>query len=338
MDTQPNKRAISSIKAMTDLGIEYGLSLDQCLDSTAITVQDLTDPEAMVTVSQELQVIDNLVRHLPDVKGLGLQAGMRYQLTTLGIWAFAIISSPTLRAAIEVGVRFVDLSHVLAKYDFVEKEDSAEIHIGIEHIPPHLRTFVLERQLATTLLLIREMTGEALMRPRELYLSIGELPFTTLPDILRGTQVHLNSSMNRLVLDKALLDKATPKANPATAAFCVQQCEELLNKRKALSGFSGEVRALLLSHIDAMPSLNEAAKHFHMSPRTFRRRLEENGSHYRELLDETRQGVAIELLNTANLSVESVAERLGYAETASFIHAFKRWTGTTPGQYKKHPR
>ena len=95
---------------------------------------------------------------------------------------------------------------------------------------------------------------------------------------------------------------------------------------------------LLAFSIDAMPSLNEAAKHFHMSPRTFRRRLEENGSHYRELLDETRQGVAIELLNTANLSVESVAERLGYAETASFIHAFKRWTGTTPGQYKKHPR
>ncbi len=42
----------------------------------------------------------------------------------------------------------------------------------------------------------------------------------------------------------------------------------------------------------------------------------------------------MELLATAQLSVESVAERMGYAETASFIHAFKRWTGSTPGKYR----
>ena len=118
----------------------------------------------------------------------------------------------------------------------------------------------------------------------------------------------------------------------------MQQCEELLNKRKALSGFSGEVRSLLLTRIDAMPSLEEASKHFHMSSRTFRRRLEESGSNYRELLDETRQSVAIELLGTAKLSVESVADRLGYSEAASFIHAFRRWTGKTPGRYRKHHR
>ena len=338
MDTQPSKRAISSVKAMSDLGVEYGLSLDDCLKNTGILAEDFSDPEAMVTAAQELQVIENLVQGLPDVKGLGLQAGMRYQLTTLGIWAFAIISSPTVRAAIEVGVRFVDLSHVLAKYAFVETEDSAEIQIGMDHIPPHLRQFVLERQLATTLLLIREMMGEELMRPKALYLSIDELPFPTTPEILRDTEIHLGTDSNRLVLDKSLLDVPTPKANPATAAFCVQQCEELLNKHKALSGFSGDVRSLLLSQIDAMPSLEEASKHFHMSPRTFRRRLEEDGNHFRELLDETRQGVAIELLNTAKLSVESVADRLGYSETASFIHAFKRWTGTTPGQYRRHHR
>ena len=46
----------------------------------------------------------------------------------------------------------------------------------------------------------------------------------------------------------------------------------------------------------------------------------------------------MELLGTARISVESVGERLGYAETASFIHAFKRWTGTTPGKFRAEQR
>ena len=176
------------------------------------------------------------------------------------------------------------------------------------------------------------------MRPTALFLTIDELHFANSPPLLRDTEIHLGASCNRLMFDKAMLDLSTPKANPATAAFCVQQCEELLDKHKAQSGFAGEVRGLLLNHISDIPSLQDAAAHFHMSARTFRRRLKAQGSGYRELVDETRTGVAIELLDTANLSVESVSERLGYAETASFIHAFKRWTGTTPGKFRSAAR
>ena len=63
---------------MTDLGLEYGLSVDDCLKNTGISSDDLTDAGAIVTARQELQVINNLVQALPQVKGLGLQAGMRY--------------------------------------------------------------------------------------------------------------------------------------------------------------------------------------------------------------------------------------------------------------------
>ena len=76
--------------------------------------------------------------------------------------------------------------------------------------------------------------------------------------------------------------------------------------------------------------MSEVAAHFFLSQRTLSRRLEDEGSSFRELVDDVREGVAAELLETAKLSVESVAERLGYAEPASFIRAFKRWTGVTP--------
>ena len=330
----PSRRGVGSVQVMIDLAQEHGLSIAQCLQQTGISPAQLADPTTQVEASQELQVIDNLVRALPDVKGLGLQAGMRYQLSTLGIWGFAIISSATVRAAIEVALRFADLSLVLAKYSLHEDDDSAEFHIDIAHIPAHLRQFVLERQFLITLLLIRSMMSEQIIRPRDIYLTVDTLPFTQMPAIIQESRLHLGASANRLVFDRAVLDRATPQANAATAQFCVRQCEELLDQRKQQSGFAGQVRALLLAHIGQMPSLQAAAQHFNMSPRTFRRRLDDEQASFRALLEETRAGVAMELLATAQLSVESVAERMGYAETASFIHAFKRWTGSTPGKYR----
>ncbi len=334
----PSRRAITSVKAMTGLGQAYGLSLAICLKKTGISPEQLAAPDTMVEAEQELQVIDNLVQALPDVPGLGLQAGMRYQLSTLGIWGFAIISSPTVRSAIEVGLRFADLSLVLASYTLVEQDDLAELHINVDHIPPHLRAFVIERQLATTLLLIRAMMSEDIIQPKDIYLTVDTLPFDKPPPIIKGSRLHLGAASNRIVFERAVLDRTTPQANEATAQFCVQQCQDMLNQRKVQTGFAGEVRSLLLSRIADMPPLDEAAQHFNMSARTFRRRLDEEASSYRDLLEDTRAGVAMELLGTARLSVESVGERLGYAETASFIHAFKRWTGTTPGKYRANAR
>lgn len=321
---------------MIELGQAHGLSVAACLRDTGITEQSLADAESIVTAAQELQVIDNLVTQLPDRQGLGLEAGLRYQLTTFGIWAFAIISSPTVRAAIEVGLRFTQLSFVLVPFHFREQGDNAEIVMDVAHIPPHLRQFVIERHLAVFLLLNREMMGEETLPPKAIYLTLDTLPLPVLPPALQACEIHMNSDENRIVLDRAQLDRAVPKANSATAEFCVQQCEALLDKRRRQTGFSSEVRNMLIANVAAMPSLNEAATAFNMSARTFRRRLAEQGSGYRELMEETRKGVAMELLETAGLSVESVGERLGYAETASFIHAFHRWTGTTPGQFRKH--
>ncbi len=335
---------------MIELGQQHGLSLTQCLDGVGIDPVGLKNSETLVTAAQELQVIENLVRGLPHVKGLGLQAGMRYQLTTFGIWAFAIISSPTVRDAIDVGLKFTDLSFVLLDFSFNETPESAEIEMRVDHIPPHLRQFVVERHLAIFMLLTREMMGPEALAPKEIVLTLDApvsatsgpdkpktetSPFSVLGALLPDTRIQYGASTNRFVLDKALLARPIPKANPATAAFCVQQCEALLNQRRAQTGFSGQVRHFLLEHLSAMPTLQEAAAHFHLSPRTFGRRLEDEGSSFRSLAEEVREGVAIELLATARLSVDSVAERLGYAEAASFIRAFKRWTGKTPAQFRR---
>ena len=60
-------------------------------------------------------MIANLLRALGDPPGLGLEAGIRYHLTTYGIWGFAMISSPTWRSAIDIGLRYLDLTFAFTR-------------------------------------------------------------------------------------------------------------------------------------------------------------------------------------------------------------------------------
>lgn len=101
---------------------------------------------------------------------------------------------------------------------------------------------------------------------------------------------------------------------------------------------AGQVRACLLSRPGRLPDMEAIAQQLHLSSRTLRRRLLDEGTHFRLLLEEVRQTLAEELLATGGLTLEEIAARLGYAEVSNFIHAFKRWKGLAPHQYRQRHR
>ena len=85
---------------------------------------------------------------------------------------------------------------------------------------------------------------------------------------------------------------------------------------------------------DQWPTLEAMADELHVTASTLRRRLEDEGSSYRELKDDLRRDMAIDLLCRTSLSVEAIAADLGYQEVSAFYRAFKHWTGTPPGSYR----
>ena len=75
---------------------------------------DLYNPETRVTLAQEVASIGNFLRHAPDRPGLGIEIGRRYRPEVFGIWGYAILSSPTLRAALKTAFDFANLSFIIA--------------------------------------------------------------------------------------------------------------------------------------------------------------------------------------------------------------------------------
>ncbi|MFC4513601.1 AraC family transcriptional regulator [Streptomyces ehimensis] len=94
-------------------------------------------------------------------------------------------------------------------------------------------------------------------------------------------------------------------------------------------------RALREGRPARLPELDRLAARLAVSPATLRRRLREEGTSYRRLKDQVRREAALAGLTGGREPIVELAARLGFSEDAAFHRAFRRWTGTTPGAYRR---
>ncbi|MBU0782398.1 MAG: AraC family transcriptional regulator [Gammaproteobacteria bacterium] len=328
----PARRTVASVKILCELGVRLGSGLSSLLTGSSILPAQLDDPHLEIDPDQELQVIHNLVRLHGKVPGLGLMAGSEYHLTTYGIWGYALITSPTFRQAVELGLRYLDLTFAFSKVELMQANGIASIVLSVDHLPPAVRTFVAERDSSAIQVLQRELFGLSLpLHGMEFAFPLtGELAQY---EIMFGCTPQFCAELNRASFDEQWLSLPLPKANETSSKFCEVQLETLLSRRRQRGGVSAWLRNKLLADISSSPSLEQIATDHFMTERTLRRRLTGEGTSFRDLLAEVRQTMAEELLSSTGLSVSEVSARLGYSSPSAFIHAFQKWHGCSPRQF-----
>jgi AraC-like DNA-binding protein len=135
------------------------------------------------------------------------------------------------------------------------------------------------------------------------------------------------------------LQTPLPKADPQLAAFLAGLAEQALARAGEASSLIVQLRHLLADVLSrGVPEIEAVARRLAMSERTLRRRLEEEGTSFRELLDQTRAELARGYLRDPNLALSEVAFLLGFSEPSAFHRAFRRWTGQTPAEFRRNPR
>lgn len=335
MSPWPERRSISSARILTQLAADYGVTADECLRGTGLLATHLQDTNLEIDARQELRLVDNLLDSCGGFRpGMGLEAGKRYHLTTYGIWGFALISSPTLRAAIHIGLRYLDLTFAFVRVRLEETPEQVRLVLDENAIPPACRAFLLERDMASVMTMVDDLfniqaplLGVTLTCPPPR----DPAPFAK----TFGIMPLFGQKENSLIFSQSFLDMAIPQANTLTSSVCETQCRELLERRKTRAGYSGRVREELLRHPRLMPDMETVAERLCMSSRTLRRHLDGEGVSFRQLVDEIRMALAEEMLGIPGMTMEDISARLGYSEVSNFLHAFKRCKGVTPSDFRK---
>jgi AraC-like DNA-binding protein len=330
-------RGVASVCLLARFAAERGVAEPDVLAGTGITPAHLTDPTGEVDAHQELAVVRNLVDALADRPGLGLAVGSRYHVTTFGMLGFAFISSRTLLDAVNVALRYLDLSFTFSMPRASLVGAQVRLELDDSALPGDVAAFLVERDLAAIHTVIGELLPGGIPLRELCFRAEGSAEDDAYRAVF-GVTPMFGCTSNAATFDVAHLDRPLPQANPQTVAVCEAQCRALVSARRRRTGIAHEVRELLAGLGALGGDMNEVADQLNLSVRTLRRRLADAGTSFRALLDEVREALAEEMLATSALSVEDVAVRLGYAEASSFIHAFRRWKGVTPAAYARGRR
>ncbi len=151
-----------------------------------------------------------------------------------------------------------------------------------------------------------------------------------------GCPVYFNQKVSALVLSADNLKSPLAYPDPALQGVLEQHALQLIEKREQSASFLEKARAQLRKLLHQGTASRELlADTLGMSSRHLHRQFEREAYSYRQLLDELRLELACRYLGETNEKIDTVAIRLKFTESQSFIRWFRQHSGQTPGQYRR---
>ncbi|MEN8723799.1 MAG: AraC family transcriptional regulator [Alphaproteobacteria bacterium] len=332
MTTEPALHSAAIARVILSFAASHGVEQSGCLDGTGLTPAALEEAEATITREQELKLLTNLYAALPDLDALGFELGTQFNASAFGAWGFALSISKTFRDGVKRAIRYLPLSTAYCHVVDRLADDELLLIFDPSPIPAPLTQMMLERDMSTGVVLARELTHKPGAIKRIEFEAL--LPYKDRIEQILGAPVHLGCAQNAIVLDAAIAEEPFPHYNEKLVRLLDDQCRQLMD-RLATQGIDQQIRRALLGPLGLAASLEDVAAALNLAPRALRRKLEDDGTNFRAILDDTRRHLADQLLTGTTMKLDEMAYHLGYGDTASFTRAFRRWHGMSPGAYRK---
>lgn len=265
-----------------------------------------------------------------DCPHLGLLAGRMWQLADLGVAGEIMRNSATVGQALQSFAVHQHLNGDGGLAYLMPRGEFVELGYAIFEFDAAGRDLIYDTALAVGFTILRELCGPDFV-PEEVLFSHGA-PVDTWPyRSLFRVSPRFNSEVCALRFPAHWMNRRVEGADPRRLRVAQQRAAQA-GAGTVLQQVHRALRILLLS---GKSSGDELAEMLSMHRRTLNRRLRAQGMTIQQVLDETRYTVARELLAGSRVSLDDVAATLGYSGVSAFMRTFRRWSGTTPGRWRR---
>ncbi|WP_449431854.1 AraC family transcriptional regulator [Pseudomonas putida] len=272
---------------------------------------------------------------------LGLRMGRLRRLPQAGLAGVTAAQAPTVGEAARALLRFEPLYAANYRGQSSFHEDAQGAWLRFYSISPYnsYNRFVVDSLLVGWLVQLAGLAGAALQAER-LELEFDAPGYANQYQALCSNAVHFGATCNQLRLSRGTLELANPQHCPSTWQHLLQLCEAEMLQRTRVRSLGERITHLLgpLLNGGREPALEEVAQHLQLPTWTLRRKLAEEGTCFRNLLNDTRRDLAETYIRDTELAFGEIAYLLGFASAEAFQRAFKRWTGLTPGEFRRSQR
>jgi AraC-like DNA-binding protein len=326
LDTYMRSRGADAVDALRRAGLE---------------LSDLIDPERRVPLIRYLELLEICADLLADPQ-FGLKFGAQYEPRHAGVVGNIALASRTVGESFEMIRRYLP-----AQVDAVV--NGAEVSEGIAfvycyYIDPMLMSYrqKIDWTLAFACNLMRVGLGDPRWIPQEVLLPrlVDEMPAQrrTRAEIM-GDNIRVGHPWAGLRFDAGLLSRPMATAD-AMIESLMRHYGDL--RLAALPETRGDIeplrREIARMLVKGEAGIEHLAKATGTSVRTLQRRLKDFGVNYSDLQDDVRKTLALNLVENGTLALSEIAFSLGYSEVSAFNHAFRRWAGQSPGDYRRRDR
>jgi len=315
---------------------EAGISATDALRNVRLSRAALFSPDTRVSLNQVLQCCRNALRLSPD-PFVGYRVGLRAHISTYGMYGFGILSSTSFREAFDFAIKYHALLTPIVPTQFREDERH-----GIWSFRPvahpavgaSLYRFLVEFSFGVVVAVLRETIGQQFTAEE---LRVVYQPAYA-PSTYRQTfecPVIFGQAANELVFDAKWMKVRPAPGDRIAHAAVLSVCDRLLLEMQHRTGVAGRVRRALSANLASPIALENVAGVLKMSPRTLRRKLRQEKTSFRSIVDELQAEAAISYLRDTSWTVRRVAEALGFSDEANFRRAFRRWTKHAPQDFRR---
>lgn len=332
MTSPPITISIAFVHSMLQGARARGLALDCFLGDAGIAPELLEQAGSRVTVQQLVALFESLVERLDD-DGLGLQS------RPLKRGSFALIARSALSAStLDVALRRMTRTYHLLQDDVLLdiRREGARAGLALRFANPAAAwpNFLHELLLRVFWRLLAWLAGGKL--PIVRFDFAFECPaYAESYDRVFPAPLAFDQAQSAFWFDAAYLRHRVRQDEQSLLQFLSRAQSNILLPPGHLDTASASVRSHLLQTQPRWPDLAATADSLHMSSATLQRRLAAEGTSFQALKDALRRDIAVVRLNTRSVALAALACELGFSDSASFQRAFKGWTGSAPGAYRR---
>lgn len=327
---------VRNAKLLCEAVANLGKQPTPLLAAAGLEPTRLETPRARMTRRQYIALLRALARtDLPP--DFGLRAGEQFSIAGYGMLGYAMMSSATLEQAIRIAMRFYRTAGPLFELRYRVDDDRiiVETH-DVLHLDS-LYPFVVEQLFSGFPPLLRLLLGRDVW-PLAVRLSYPAPSHAKDYEERFRCPIEFDCEHTQYLIDAVHLSSPLVQADADTAKLFEQSCRALLDEIEQRESLAGTISRILLRSPGVAPTADEMARRLNLGPRTMRRRLRELGTCYQQILDDVRCRLAIDYLETTELTSQEIAELLGYTEATNFRRAFLKWTGKSPSDYRARSR
>ncbi|MFW1678143.1 AraC family transcriptional regulator [Pontibacter sp. JAM-7] len=333
---------VSFVRQLLEQVAQQGIDTQQLLAEAGLDLATLERKQRLPAA--QFGDLYQRVMYLAQDEFFGMLSGGKVPLGTFRMMCHAILHCATLEKAIYRASAFHDICRgVQVKPKLVRQGRYAHLSFAAVEVAEQPLQELLSKAAPVTIRNSLAMWHSFIcwlvdypVSLKAVYFSFDRPHDSEEYGVLFQASIHFAQHDNALVFPARFLDLPLVQTEASLRTFLKTAPYPLFARVAQDSSLQSRVTALLAkSQQGAIPSIEEVATRLHMSTSTLRRRLLQEQSSYQQIKDESRLRTAISYLNAPQLSLNDIAELMGFREPSAFFRSFKKWSGMTPSEYRQ---